>query len=83
MGSLAHLLAEMTGQELLDIATGFSIEKEAFTHAWHIRFHDNKDFIRATFDVFDTNDNGVVDAREIEGLVALALHHGGDFHFLF
>ena len=78
VGSLAHALADMSSSELINVASGFSFEKEAFVHAWHIRFHDNKDFVRAVYDVFDTDADGLVNAIEIEGLIGLALHHGGD-----
>ena len=78
VGSLAHALADMSSSELIHVASGFSIEKEAFVHAWYIRFLDDKDFIRAVYDVFDTDSDGLVNAIEIEGLIGLALHHGGD-----
>ena len=78
MGSLAHLLANMSNQELLDIAMGFRIEREMFTDAWHDRFHDNKDFIRYVFDTFDINEDGSLSGRELEGVIDMALEHGGD-----
>ena len=78
MGSLAHLLAGMSGQELLQLAAGFEIEKDVFVDAWHDRFHDSKEFIRATFDVFDTDGDDFLSAAELEGIVDLALRHGGE-----
>ena len=80
MGSLAQTLTSLPHTELIDLASGFSIEKDAFVHAWHARFHDNKAFIRGTFDIFDVSKDGVVSAGEIEGLVNLALLHGGNLN---
>ena len=77
MGSLAHLLSDMTSEELMMVASGFSIERETFSHAWHVRFHDDIDFVRSIFDLFDADSDGLVNAIEIEGIIGLALEHGG------
>ena len=76
------MLPNVNDRKLVLVASGFSIEKEAFTYAWHICFHDSKHFMRGTFDFFDVDCDGVGNAIEIEDLVSLVLAHGGVICFL-
>ncbi|KAK7087541.1 uncharacterized protein [Littorina saxatilis] len=80
LGGLINLVNDMTNEQLLEAAAGVSIEKESFSHAWHARFHDNYDFVYATFDRFDINDDGLINALEIEAIVNSALAHGDKNH---
>ncbi|KAK7089214.1 hypothetical protein V1264_024536 [Littorina saxatilis] len=76
LGGLVDLVADLTNEQLLMAAAGLSIHKDTFVKAWHRRFHDNLDFVGATFDRFDINGDGLMNALEIEGIVNNALNHG-------
>ncbi|KAK7087543.1 uncharacterized protein [Littorina saxatilis] len=80
LGSLIDIVANLSNEQLLMAAAGLSIEKESFAQAWHARFHDNLDFVYATFDRFDVNKDGLMNALEIEAIVNKALIHGDQNH---
>ena len=79
MGIASDLLGNLTTEGLLQVAAGLRIEKHTFTKAWHHHFHDSMGFIKATFDVFDTNGDGFLDGMEIEGIIDTALAVGGQW----
>ncbi|XP_076452637.1 uncharacterized protein LOC143288197 [Babylonia areolata] len=74
LGASADLLGNMTREELLQVAGGLKISKHEFTNAWHLKFHDSMEFIKATFDAFDANKDGFMDAQEIEAIIDMALN---------
>ena len=74
--AIVDLLGDMTDEQLLQMAGGFNIGRNDLAQAWHGRYHDSMEFIRATFDVFDTNGDGFLNISEIQGIVDLALQTG-------
>merc|ERR1712243_205764 len=79
--SEADILA-MDYNTLIGIAGlfGFSIDCHHFIQQWHNTFHDNVEFIGATFDAFDDNKDGIWSIMEVDGILKhiLATSDDGD-----
>ncbi|XP_076434603.1 uncharacterized protein LOC143274618 [Babylonia areolata] len=65
------MILAMDYDGLLGIADlfGFSVDRHDFINSWHARFHDNHEFIGATFDAFDNDKNGVWNIQEVDGIL--------------
>ncbi|KAL8566221.1 hypothetical protein ACOMHN_063111 [Nucella lapillus] len=65
------MILAMDYEGLLGIASlfGFSVDRQDFIYSWHARFHDNHEFIGATFDAFDSNHDCTWTIQEVDGIL--------------